>query len=94
MCTGRLIRVRVSVREALPKYGASMYTGYNGHAGQTYEDQLVSVMTYYSPDAYEVLLDERMEIGQLEDDHYCLQIGTTIIRWIHIPATPAYGGSS
>lgn len=77
MCTGLLIPVRVFVREDSTKHDVSMYIGYNGHAGRAHQDQLASVKTYRSSHDYEVLLDERLKFGQLENDHYCMQMGTT-----------------
>ena len=73
--SGRIEPVELLVKRAVP--GASKYVGYNGAACQAHKGQIVYVTGSHSREAFEVLLDERMEFGSWDSGYYCLQIGTT-----------------
>jgi hypothetical protein len=72
--SGEIVPVIVMVQHG----GGSVYTGYSGQAGHTHHDQLVYVKAENGQAAYEVLMDERMEYGELSSGYHCLQVGTTL----------------
>jgi hypothetical protein len=72
LLSGSLARVRVSIKHGYQ----SIYTGYNGHATHTHEDQIANVQRFGHERMFEVLLDERMAYGDFDSDYYCLQTGT------------------
>jgi hypothetical protein len=72
--SGRFLPVKVTIKNG----HKSMYTGYSGQAGHTHNDQLVYVKAYDGETTYEVLIDERMEYGEVGCGYYCLQVGTTL----------------
>ncbi len=72
--SGRILPVRIAVIHG----DKSRYTGYNGQAGHTHNDQLVYAKDFDGEIAYEVLMDERMEYGELDRGFYCLEVGTNL----------------